>query len=65
MGQNHLGKELALGEIKFNPFTLLLDAGDIAIPGRAGPMVALSHLRVQPANVSTLSAAGLTGGAPQ
>src|SRR5262249_6015400 len=44
--KTNLGKELALGEIKFNPITLSLDASDIAVPGQAGPMVALGHLRV-------------------
>jgi len=44
--KTNLGKELALGEIKFNPVTLSLDASDIAIAGPNGPMVALGHLRV-------------------
>src|SRR5579871_1661334 len=44
--KTNLGKEIVLGEIKFNPFTLSLDASDIAIPGQNGPMVALGHLRV-------------------
>jgi uncharacterized protein involved in outer membrane biogenesis len=45
--KTNLGKQLALGEIKFNPFTLALDVSDIAVPGRGGPMVALGHLRVR------------------
>ena len=44
--KTNLGKQLTIGEIKFNPITLTLDASDIAIPGTAGPMVALGHLRV-------------------
>jgi len=42
----NLNKDLTIGEVRFNPFTLALDANDIAIPGQNGPMVALGHLRV-------------------
>ena len=45
--KTNLGKQLVLGEIKFNPFTLALDVSDIAVPGQTGPMVALGHLRVR------------------
>ena len=44
--KTNLNKDLTIGEIRFNPFTLALDANDIAIPGPNGPMVALGHLRV-------------------
>ncbi|MGH8025549.1 MAG: hypothetical protein ACREO0_02375, partial [Pseudoxanthomonas sp.] len=43
-----LGKDLALGEIKFNPFTFQLEIRDIAIrdrgAARAKPLVALKRL---------------------
>jgi hypothetical protein len=44
--KTNLGKDLTIGEVRFNPFTLALDANDIAIPGSRGPMVALGHLRI-------------------
>ena len=44
--KTNLNKDLSIGEVRFNPITLSLDANDIAIPGASGPMVALGHLRV-------------------
>ncbi|HEY2837375.1 MAG TPA: DUF748 domain-containing protein [Rhizomicrobium sp.] len=44
--KTNLHKDLTIGEVRFNPFTLALDANDIAIPGQNGPIVALGHLRV-------------------
>ena len=44
--RTNLNKDLTVGEVRFNPFTLGLDVNDIAIPGANGPMVALGHLRV-------------------
>ena len=48
-----LDKDLALGDIRFNPFTLALDVDDIAVPGADGAtLVSLGHFRV---SVSLLS----------
>lgn len=44
--KTNIGKDLALGEIKFNPFTFTLDVSDIALPAGPQPMVAAGHLRV-------------------
>lgn len=44
--KTNLNKSLALGTIKFNPFTFTLDVSDIAIPADAKPMVSIGHLRV-------------------
>lgn len=44
--KTNIGKDLALGEIKFNPFTFTLDVSDIALPQGPQPMVAAGHLKV-------------------
>ena len=44
--QANLDKKLALGAIRFNPFTFTLDINDIELPEGADRMVALGHLRV-------------------
>lgn len=44
--KTNIGKDLALGEIKFNPFTFTLDVSDIALPAGPQPMVAAGHLKV-------------------
>jgi len=41
-----LNKPIAIGKISFNPILWRADIGDLAIPGRDHPMVALGHLRV-------------------
>lgn len=41
-----LGKELALGDIRFNPFRFTLDIGDLAIGAPSEPIVALGHLHL-------------------
>jgi hypothetical protein len=44
--KTNLDKSLALGDIKFNPFTFTLDIDDIALPATQRPLVAVGHLRV-------------------
>src|SRR6201996_2753304 len=40
-------RELAMGEVRFNPYTLRLDIRDFALPDTDGkPMVSFSHLLV-------------------
>lgn len=56
--KTNLDKSLALGEIRFNPFTLTADVSDIAIPDAGGPIVAAGHLKV---DVSALSLFALLG----
>ncbi len=55
--KTNLDKEIALGEIRFNPLSFTLDVSDIAIPGRDGPMVALGHLHVRFALLSVVESA--------
>jgi len=43
----HYGRQLALGEIHFNPFTFKLDVSDFSLPDSDGqPMLAFSRLHV-------------------
>jgi uncharacterized protein involved in outer membrane biogenesis len=42
----NLDKPIALGEIRFNPLTFILDINDIALPAGGRPMVAVGHLRL-------------------
>src|ERR1700744_6246031 len=44
--KTNLNKDLSIGEVRFNPFTLALDINDIAIAGTNGPMAGLGHLRI-------------------
>jgi uncharacterized protein involved in outer membrane biogenesis len=44
--KTNIEKDLALGEIKFNPFTFTLEVSDIALPAGPRPMVAAGHLKV-------------------
>lgn len=44
--KTNLDKPIALGAIKFNPLTFVLDVNDIAIPDGQKPLVAVGHLRV-------------------
>lgn len=44
--QTNLGKPVAIGEIKFDPLRFTLDIGDLAIPDRRDPLVAVGHLHV-------------------
>lgn len=44
--KTNLDKQIALGEIRFNPLTFTLDVNDIAIPAGSEPLVAAGHLRV-------------------
>ena len=42
-----LNKQIAIGEIRFNPILFRADISDVAIQDRGRPMVALGHLRVR------------------
>ncbi len=44
--KTNLDKQIALGEIRFNPLTFTLDVNDIAIPAGSEPLVAAGHVRV-------------------
>src|ERR1700744_3077583 len=44
---DHYHRQLALGDIRFNPFSLRLDIRDLALPDADGqPMLAFRHLLV-------------------
>ncbi len=55
--KTNLDKQIALGEIRFNPLSFTLDVSDMAIPGDDGPMVALGHLHVRFALLSVVESA--------
>lgn len=55
--KTNLGKQIALGEIRFNPLSFTLDVSDMAIPGLEGPMVALGHLHLRFALLSVVELA--------
>src|SRR5581483_10812207 len=43
----HYGRKLAVGDIRFNPYTLTLDIADLALPDSDGqPMLGFGHLHV-------------------
>jgi len=45
--RQHYGRTLALGDIRFNPFTLKLDISDVALPDADGqPLLSFAHLHV-------------------
>lgn len=44
--KTNLDKPIALGRIKFNPLTIMLNVDDIALPATDKPMVAVGHVRV-------------------
>lgn len=45
--KSHYGRTLKIGELRFNPFTLKLDVGDVALPDADGkPLLAFAHLHV-------------------
>ncbi|MBS0378242.1 MAG: DUF748 domain-containing protein [Proteobacteria bacterium] len=45
--RTHYGRQLAIGEIRFNPFTLKLDIGDLALPDADGKtLLSFAHLHV-------------------
>ena len=45
--KTHYGRALAIGEIRFNPFTLKLDISDVVLPDAdAKPLLSFAHLHV-------------------
>ena len=45
--KTHYGRTLAMGEIRFNPFTLKLDISDVSLPDADGkPLLSFAHLHV-------------------
>ncbi|MDE2138840.1 MAG: DUF748 domain-containing protein, partial [Gammaproteobacteria bacterium] len=45
--RTHYGRTLAIGDLRFNPFTLNLDVAQVALPDAdGGPLVSFEHLHV-------------------
>ncbi|HEV2286268.1 MAG TPA: hypothetical protein VGR80_09510, partial [Steroidobacteraceae bacterium] len=45
--RTHYGRTLAIGDLRFNPFTLNLDVAPVALPDAdGGPLVSFEHLHV-------------------